>query len=52
MKSNPERLLGNNTIADVSGDKDPRHQLVNNGKVMGPGDWRISGWKARLEAMH
>lgn len=31
MKSNPERLLGNNTIADVFGDKDPRYKLVNIG---------------------
>lgn len=46
MKSNPERLLGNNTIADVFGDKDPRYKLVNIGKLMGEGDWRVSGWKS------
>lgn len=34
------------TIEEVSGDKNPRYKLVNIGKVMGPGDWRISGWKA------
>lgn len=46
MKSNPERLLGNNTIADAFGDKDPRYKLVDIGKVTGLGDWGIRGWKA------